>query len=1133
MSIQKKEYELSVWNEELIDGVKKESKGAIIGASGMTYPGRATAPKFVRSLKGTNTLTFQMPTKYFDSEKGEYVKNELIEDLYSERKLKLNYDGKWYELYIKSISEEKQFKSIMKTFTCIDSFIEELSRTGYEVEFSSDLNNSVEEIGTFMETKEEDKIKGASKAILDDSVWDYRPEMNIGDFTEFNEQRFYKIPLSQFGGSLKGYKVNLEVEASDFKDGTEEEKENRSYLRNPYTYEKRPLTYGDDQARIEELFFDPYYKDNGRDLLSDENLEEVIGDYIYVPLTDLKFIMGSLYSNSTKAIEEPALFGNYAAGGKKYALQPASENPNDLIQFVFFDENSIVEIDENGTIVNNDYHYVIKIGEWNEVLEKHINETAQISEDDEGLIYWTSPTHDTLDENQIYALTTKYKTKTDGDVRYSINVRPDTRTIDDFCWYPVYYDGYLDKIDDLEVGMARKISITDRTELNLNDDTYVTVYKNKADEYEKELYSDNEVAADSNDEKNEFNDYRVTSKLETRIVLPTLARNLVENGQKITDSNGWEAMTQNYNEEDLGVGSYKKVMELSVKSTVNLNDEEENDLTTDNTTGENADEKITDYFLEILSPCIDKTEDLTYEGEVETDYALNFGIIGQEKKIEKDKVYAIRMITGKWIVDDYSFTYRASGAAAGNFNEKELKAYKASMTNFKNLLIGLESETLDKKWSAYSSIHNKLKKIKFPLDTDKDKNDKYKEIEETLNNLLFGEKDSIIAIHDKDIEQDYLKWKNLLVAPVYEDDSASSFATYTKDTNISDIKYLKYALFSLANKLDSISTTISNFYYATRISGSIIETWENSVIVENKHFEKGYNLDLHKIVIGAGATNSTGNYIVDGTLDRLNVDDSTKYNYISFEDLADTDNLQKLTFIPKSHPTDKNDSTYITKPLYYSKVGDTLAERWEWKDEQDNSVDQIEDNSFILFKAKKTIENPYVAIRVDSAPAKVNFDSIQEKTYIENNGSGVRIEVVVPGKDVKITADLETLLHDGYEYVNNCLIEVYAIGSTADNSYNCFSDDFCQSVGYNKDDGTVSLVKNNIVKNRQYGELKDGDLNPNSPWKDYSSTTAPLYDTAIAGQTTTADKSFGYAMFVNGVYYGIFWFEKTKGGDQT
>jgi len=91
MAIQKNEYELSVWNEELINGIKKESKGVIIGGHDMTYLGRATNLKFTRHIKGTTSLTFQMPTKFFDSEKGDYVKNELIDSLFNECKIKLFY----------------------------------------------------------------------------------------------------------------------------------------------------------------------------------------------------------------------------------------------------------------------------------------------------------------------------------------------------------------------------------------------------------------------------------------------------------------------------------------------------------------------------------------------------------------------------------------------------------------------------------------------------------------------------------------------------------------------------------------------------------------------------------------------------------------------------------------------------------------------------------------------------------------------------------------------------------------------------------------------------------------------------------------------------------------------------------
>ena len=124
----------------------------------MSYLGRATGIKLARDIKGTNTLTFQMPTKFFDSEKGDFVKNEYIEELFNERKVKLKFQKQWYEFYIKKISESKQFKAIMKTFTCDDSFIDELSRTGYGITFDTELYNNVDELGNFSEIIIEDSI---------------------------------------------------------------------------------------------------------------------------------------------------------------------------------------------------------------------------------------------------------------------------------------------------------------------------------------------------------------------------------------------------------------------------------------------------------------------------------------------------------------------------------------------------------------------------------------------------------------------------------------------------------------------------------------------------------------------------------------------------------------------------------------------------------------------------------------------------------------------------------------------------------------------------------------------------------------------------------------------------------------
>lgn len=1110
MSILKKEYELSVWNEELIDGIKKESRGTTIGASGMTHLGRATTPKLVRSVKGTNTLTFQMPTKYFDSEKGDYVKNELLEDLYNERKLKLYYDGDWYEFYIKSIQEDKQFKSIMKTITCTDSFIDELSRTGYEVEFSSDLNNSVEELGTFMETEDDEKIKGSSKAILDGSVWDYRPDMNVGDFTEFNEQRFYKIPLSQFGGTIKGYKINLEVDESDFKTVKEkEEKEKRAYLRNPFTKEKRPLEYGDDQARVEELFYDPYEKDNGRGLLSNDNLVEISGDYIYVPITDLAYIMGSVYKSASASLEEPAIYGAYNPKAKKeiYALQPVSENPKDLIQFLFFNENDEVLIDEEGIVANKNCHYLITIEQWNEALKK------QLKNNSEGLIHWTSPTQE---EKEGYTLNKLYTTaetiKDNEKIIYTTKVFPNTRTIDNFNWYPVYYEGYLDKINDEEVSKARKISITDRTELNLNSDVYTTVYNQKDTDF-KGLYSEDELNELINrrqelrdkvqnhetltrEEEIELaaidNDFRVCSKLDTRLILPSLARNLIENGTEITDTNGWEAKTQNINHDIFDTGSYRKMLEINVQQTVKGKSNENNLILSEaDLTGGTTDEGVSDYYLELLSPCLAKGDDLSVNGTTFTDYAINFGMVGQEKQIEKGKTYAIRLTTGSWRTVDYNFVSRATGKTLKkedgsiSYDDAAVAGYKDAFVRYKDRINALKDN------DAFKSICSS------PNESSKE--------QEKINERLHGLLDNI----SKENNGEFSNIARL----------ATSDEIKANDYSNSDLVYVKYLYLSEIGLLDNLSNSSSSFYYAIYLSNSIVKDWQDSYILKNAVFEKKNNVDLDKVIIGEGSTNLQGNYVLDG------VDNtSDKANYIKFSDVADIADTG-LVFLPSDTlPPKTKASTYLTNPLYYKRKkndsGVELSSRWSWaganNSEEDKDYYSVEDNAFLLFKAKKTIKNPYVAIKLESGPAQIQFDKIEETTYTKNSGIGVKICAGVTDAET----ELIEVLTDNFGYLANKSIKIYQIDK------NHFSNDFLKSVHFNEDDGTISLKDTDDSNFAKITDKSFKDDNVTPTWQAQTSTGAPVYFTRLRIKEKNSKKTFGYALFIDDIYYGVFWLEK-------
>jgi hypothetical protein len=135
-------------------------------------------------------------------------------------------------MVVKSINEKKNFKSVMKDFTCSDGFIDELSRTGYDIYLDPEANNSVNEIHDFMDET------------LENSIWDYRPEWNWGDFTEYREERFYKIPLSLFGGSISAYKLTLDIPKSCLTDSDIKE------IKNVSNYKKRPLQYGDDLAGV-------------------------------------------------------------------------------------------------------------------------------------------------------------------------------------------------------------------------------------------------------------------------------------------------------------------------------------------------------------------------------------------------------------------------------------------------------------------------------------------------------------------------------------------------------------------------------------------------------------------------------------------------------------------------------------------------------------------------------------------------------------------------------------------------------------------------------------------------------------------------------------------------------------------
>ena len=150
-----KPYELSIWDNELTN---TEQKIAVIGSHLLKTPNMAYDIIFRKDKNGEKTLSFKIKNKYYDANTGQIEENPFAPYLINERKVKLFYDYEWYDFIIKEVEETTE--EYTWSYVAYDAFILELSKNGYGVEFSSELNNN---LGTALEL--------ASKA-LEDTDWE-------------------------------------------------------------------------------------------------------------------------------------------------------------------------------------------------------------------------------------------------------------------------------------------------------------------------------------------------------------------------------------------------------------------------------------------------------------------------------------------------------------------------------------------------------------------------------------------------------------------------------------------------------------------------------------------------------------------------------------------------------------------------------------------------------------------------------------------------------------------------------------------------------------------------------------------------------------------------------------------------
>ncbi len=159
----KDKYEISLWQDKYVAAVGnvpahfEEEKIAIIGSNTITAPCRAYEPTLTENINGSNTFTFKMHYKFkedrlieVEEQFGEFARNlkgdgtmydnPFLSLLVNERKVKVYWKDKWYDFVIKNCQVSSDGKHCI--YTCRDSYIAELSKTGFNIEFDTELENN-------------------------------------------------------------------------------------------------------------------------------------------------------------------------------------------------------------------------------------------------------------------------------------------------------------------------------------------------------------------------------------------------------------------------------------------------------------------------------------------------------------------------------------------------------------------------------------------------------------------------------------------------------------------------------------------------------------------------------------------------------------------------------------------------------------------------------------------------------------------------------------------------------------------------------------------------------------------------------------------------------------------------------
>lgn len=187
--ITKKNYQIflceSVYRDDVLH--LNDVRVCELGSSTLDFSGKAFNIEFYSKIDGTHELSFDLPSTYFDVDAGKTVDNELVKLVSNKCKIELIVEDKTYFMVINNcVDKEEKGGMISRSYSCTDAFIEELSKTGYGIVFSDEVEGNG--LGTIHELAEQ---------VVAGTEWMYDKD-KTGTLYEYKKELRYNVEQGRY-----------------------------------------------------------------------------------------------------------------------------------------------------------------------------------------------------------------------------------------------------------------------------------------------------------------------------------------------------------------------------------------------------------------------------------------------------------------------------------------------------------------------------------------------------------------------------------------------------------------------------------------------------------------------------------------------------------------------------------------------------------------------------------------------------------------------------------------------------------------------------------------------------------------------------------------------------------------------